>query len=421
MESERDALVEFKRGIRIDRCGLLDSWGITQDCCMWHGIQCHNHSGHVTALSLPTLINYTSDMLLPCLQGTIGESILGLKQLKYIDLSHNDFGGKLPKFIGSLSNLEYLNLSYVRFTGVIPQEIGNLSKLTYLGLNGNYMRVENLRWLSQLRLLREVELGGNDLSLATNSWLSSVNNLPFLQVLGLNNCNLSLKLSSSLSYINSSTTLGTITLQGNNLNDTSIFEWLSNLNGLETSLTYLDLSFNNHLFESNFQGTGYAMNLLGNLCSLQSLLLYNTSLNYNFLHIIESLSLCTYKSLENLDLAVNQVWGSIPDNIGNLSYLREFNIDNNQLNGTISEALGGLSMLDTLGLSGNSLKGVFTSAHLSNLSNLSSLNLALNTELVVNISANWVPPFQLDILSLESCKVGPDFPKKLNHYYYIQH
>ncbi|XP_074319726.1 receptor-like protein EIX2 [Silene latifolia] len=411
VESERDALLEFKRGIRVDRCGLLDSWGVTQDCCLWGGIQCHNHSGgHVFALNLPMPQNYYDDDDVDfCLKGTIGVSLLDLKHLKYLNLSHNYFGGQLPKFICSLNNLEHLDLSYVGFTGDVPHEIGNLSKLTSLNLNSD-MKVESLRWLSQLRLLRELDLGGIDLSLTTNNWLSIVNNLAHLRALHLDNCNLFLKLPSSLSYINSSTTLGIITLSGNNLNDTSIFEWLTNMSGLETNLLFLDLSFNDQLFGSTFQLSNHTWNFLGNLCSLQILRLEDTSLKYNFSEIIQFLSACSHKSLMLLDLSGNQLWGSITDNIGNLSYLRELNVYENQLNGTISKALGGLPKLETLDIRRNSLKGVLTSVHLSNLSNLRYLNLEDNTELVVNISANWVPPFQLQELRLSSCKVGPDFP-----------
>ncbi|XP_074317996.1 receptor-like protein EIX2 [Silene latifolia] len=104
--------------------------------------------------------------------------------------------------------------------------------------------------------------------------------------------------------------------------------------------------------------------------------------------------------------------GPIPDIISNLSYLRELYVISNRLNGTIISqvALGGLPMLEILGLSTNSLEGVLTSVHLSNLSKLKILRMGYNTELVVNISADLVPPFQLDKLYLPSYKVGPKFP-----------
>ncbi|KAK9672536.1 hypothetical protein RND81_12G106600 [Saponaria officinalis] len=271
------------------------------------------------------------------------------------------------------------------------------------------MRVESLWWLWHLRWLKQLDLGGNDLSVATNTWVPIVNNFPFLQVLRLDDCQLSLKLQSSLSYINSSSTLNVISLSKNNMNDKSILEWLFDLKGLGSNLVYLDLSYN-QIFGNNILVSGRVMKFLGSLCSLKNLHLSRTSLNYNFSDIVQSYSMCPHKAFESLGLSYNQVWGSIPDKIKTLSSLRELRVGNNQLNGTISQDLGGLSMLETLNLYSNSLKAVLTSDHLSKLSKLSSLNLGRNIDVVVNISADWIPPFQLKKLELHSCKVGPDFP-----------
>ncbi|XP_074318026.1 receptor-like protein EIX1 [Silene latifolia] len=410
VETDRDALLHFKQG-SIDNCAILDDWGHTLDCCQWQGIYCNNQSGHVTGLLLPGSFDC-------CLEGTLSVSLLKLKHLKYLDLSYNNFTEALPKFIGSLASLEILDLSNAGFTGVIPQEIGNLSRLTALGLNNENsfdhfnLRAESLGWLSRLRLIREIDLSYVDLSATANTWLSIVNNLPFLRELHLDNCRLSLNSPPSLSYVNSSTTLGILSLVYNNLNDTSIFEWLLNLNGLETSLTYLDLSGNDQMFGNNLQLSKSSMKRLDNLCSLQTLGLTDTNLNYKFSEIIQSFSTCPQKELVSLELSENNVWGSISDNIGAFSLLSVLELNYNQLNGTISQSLGKLTMLEGLDLSGNSLNGTLTKAHLSNLSKLRYLILYPNTKnIVVNISADWIPPFQLDQLILNSCKIGPHFPR----------
>ncbi|XP_074266610.1 receptor-like protein EIX2 [Silene latifolia] len=415
VESERDALLHFKQGISVDYCGLLYSWGHTQDCCRWPGIRCDNQSGHVIGIKLRGSGSHyffgIAQSYNPCFEGTLSVSLINLKHLKYLDLSNNNFNGQLPKFIGSLASLEQLNLSNSGFWGVIPQEIGNLSRLTSLDLNIEYtMRVDNLWWLSRMRLLREVDLSGIDLSATTNIWLSIVNNLPSLRELRLGYCQLSQNSPSSLSYINSSTTLTVIVLNSNNLNDTSIFEWLFNLSGLETNLIYLDLSYN-HMFANNLQQSLHAMKLLDNLCSLQTLDMAYTNLNYKFSDILQSFSTCPHKALVFLILNDNQVWGTIPDSIGAFYFLRELRVDGNNLNGTITQSLGKLTMLEILILSFNSLNGTLTIAHLSNLSKLNLLDLARNKEVVVNISVDWIPPFHLDVLILGSCKIGPYFPR----------
>ncbi|XP_074283969.1 receptor-like protein EIX2 [Silene latifolia] len=420
VESERDALLHFKRGISVDHCGLLDSWRHTQDCCRWPGIRCDNQSGHVIGIKLRgsrfDTIYGIGQSYNPCFEGTLSISLINLKHLKYLDLSSNNFNGQLPKFIGSFASLEQLNLSQSGFSGVIPQEIGNLSRLTSLDLNVEYsdednnMRVDNLWWLSRMRLLREVDLSGIDLSATTNIWLSIVNNLPSLRELRLGSCQLSQNSPSSLSYINSSTTLTVIDLHINNLNDTSIFEWLFNLSGLETNLIYLDLS-NNQMFANNLQLSLHAMKLLDNLCSLQTLDMSNTNLNYKFSDILQSFATCPHKALVSLLLSENKVWGTIPDSIGAFYFLRELVVGGNNLNGTITQPLGKLTMLEKLDLSFNSLNGTLTIAHLSNLSKLRYLDLSLNKEVVVNIRVDWIPPFQLDTLYLGSCKIGPYFPR----------
>ena len=184
--------------------------------------------------------------LVYCLEGTTNVSLAELTHLKHLDLSFNNFNFQaMPKFIGSLSNLEYLNLSHSWFMGIIPHEFGNLSRLSSLDLSyqGTTMRVESLSWVSHLRMLRELDLSETDLSEATN-WMSIINNLPLLQILKMDGCHLASKRPSSLSYINTSNNLHVISLSGNSFNDSSIFQWLSNISKIVTSLSYLDLSFN---------------------------------------------------------------------------------------------------------------------------------------------------------------------------------
>uniref|UniRef100_A0ACD5TYB9 Uncharacterized protein n=1 Tax=Avena sativa TaxID=4498 RepID=A0ACD5TYB9_AVESA len=65
-----------------------------------------------------------------------------------------------------------------------------------------------------------------------------------------------------------------------------------------------------------------------------------------------------------------------------------------------------------LDLSYNKLKGVLTKEHFSGLSNLESLDFSSNS-LEMAIEPDWVPPFRLNILGLDSCRVGPHFPKWL--------
>ncbi|KNA24897.1 hypothetical protein SOVF_011440 [Spinacia oleracea] len=172
------------------------------------------------------------------------------------------------------------------------------------------------------------------------------------------------------------------------------------------NLTHLDLSGN------GFQVTTL-LKSLGHLCGIKELGITSQNLPFEFSTIMESLSVCSLHTLESLDLSNNMVHGSIPDMISSFSSLRELFLYGNQLNGTVSPAVGKLSMLEQLDLSSNTLSDTLSEHHFSNLSRLRTLYLSENSGLVVNISGNWTPPFQLDSLTLGSCKLGPHFPKWL--------
>ena len=98
IDREREALLLFKRGL-VDEFNRLSSWGSEEDkrdCCQWSGVYCNNYTGHVTHLNLSSYYYYG----LPHIVGKISPSLLELRNLNYLDLGGNDFGGMpIPKFI----------------------------------------------------------------------------------------------------------------------------------------------------------------------------------------------------------------------------------------------------------------------------------------------------------------------------------
>nr|XP_043633237.1 receptor-like protein EIX2 [Erigeron canadensis] len=92
--------------------------------------------------------------------------------------------------------------------------------------------------------------------------------------------------------------------------------------------------------------------------------------------------------LENLELSHNQLSGSIPTSIGQLSNLIKLAVDNNSLVGVVSEH------------------------HFTKLHNLTALWLDDNS-LALNVSTHWIPPFQLKSFSARSCNIGSHFPNWL--------
>ncbi|KAF2316399.1 hypothetical protein GH714_041740 [Hevea brasiliensis] len=198
IESEREALLQFKHGLK-DPSNRLSSWDRDADCCEWPGVICDNLTNHVLELHLRTLSkdeyyafnasgDYDEYWERSTFRGKISQSLLNLKHLKYLDLSNNNFEGiHIPKFLGSMKSLRYLNFSGAGFGGMIPHQLGNLSNLQYLNLEGDgyyyypEIYVENLDWLSSLSSLEFLDLSSVNLSKALD-WLDAMNKLPSLEI-----------------------------------------------------------------------------------------------------------------------------------------------------------------------------------------------------------------------------------------------
>ncbi len=104
---------------------------------------------------------------------------------------------------------------------------------------------------------------------------------------------------------------------------------------------------------------------LGNLSQLKHILLYQNQLSGSIPSQLGNLS-----NLIFLELSGNNLSGSIPSQLGNLSNLEELRLSDNRLSGSIPSQLSNLSELDFLVLSNNQLSGSIP----SQLGNLSSLN-----------------------------------------------
>ncbi|XP_050226797.1 receptor-like protein EIX1 [Mercurialis annua] len=372
INTERQALLEFKQDLK-DPSNRLSSWVSAEfDCCKWVGIVCDNVTGHVTELNLRNpidfqLLHYDTYERFK-LQGTINPSLLHLKHLSYLDLSYNNFGGiPIPSFIGSMASLKKLQLHGAGFQGLVPHRLGNLSSLRELGIEGAcaYMGeaklyVDNLRWLSLLTSLQFLDLSCVKIG-AGSDWLLVVNILPSLLELRLSNCNL-VEIPSSVEVNFSS--LSVLDISHNHFG-TSIPNWILTL----SSLTSLDLSF------CYFKGP--IPNELSNLTSL-----LNLDLSANFLYgpipssfqnltALKKLSLYganltsstipqwlyTFRHLEFLDLSHTNVQGEISCAIGNLSALVTLKLAFTKLEGTIPQTMGNLCNLQVIFLSDNRFGG----------------------------------------------------------------
>ncbi|XP_072964096.1 receptor-like protein EIX1 [Typha angustifolia] len=362
---ERDALLSFKIGIKYTR-ELLPSWK-GQDCCQWWGVTCSNLTGNVVKLDLHNMCNLQVDDNYygnPILGGDISPSLSTLKNLRYLDLSSNYFGGqRIPEFMGSFKNLRYLNLSFAGFSGSIPPQLGNLSKLLYLDLAENTLQsVDLVAWLPRLSFLRHLDMTLVDLSVVVINWVQPLSMLPSsLRVLLLSGCNLNTTLSS---LFNSSSTLVSVDLSDNLLHGPLPNGLLGNMTSIEQLLLEgNDLSGVIPRTLKNLRNLD-ELDLSGNdLSMVQSLSMLPSSLrvlDLIFCNINTTLSFLlkyysNFTSLVSLDLRSNLLHGSIPDGrlLGNMTSLEQLLLTDNDLSGVIPGTLKNLHNLEFLDLSYN--------------------------------------------------------------------
>nr|DAD39227.1 TPA_asm: hypothetical protein HUJ06_013550 [Nelumbo nucifera] len=450
IDTEKTALLSFKKGLD-DPSNRLFSWDLNgeKDCYRWIGV-----------LFIIPIMN---------LGGKISPSLLELKQLKYLDLSGNYFGGnQIPEFVGSLKSLKYLNLSDAGFGMMIPRQLGNLSRLSYLDLSrndlggtiphqfsnltkliqldlggyNNGLEVDNLQWLSRLSSLNYLDMSLVNLAMATD-WLQVINMLPSLLDFHLSHRELS---NIPILHLVNFTSLSNLDLSNNNFNSLRrIPNWLLSLQGLVS----LDLRYNSiqdpfldslwnmsslrilRLSRNQFQGMisdaignltsltdldmsgnqleGWKRRTWENLCNLKQLDLSHNNFKGEILGLLINSSQCFMDSLVSLDLESNQLSGHLPNEVGNFKNLKFLSLRTNSLSGPIPKSLGHLSNLEELHVSQNSLKGVVSEIHFANLTSLKILDASSNS-LDLKVNSNWDPPFRLQIIFLRSWKIGPKFP-----------
>ncbi|KAL5736022.1 hypothetical protein ACOSQ2_030810 [Xanthoceras sorbifolium] len=314
IESEREALLRFKQDVE-DTSNRLASWTADGDgdCCKWVGVVCSSNltgHGHVHELHLRNPTEELKLAVTSMLIGKINPSLVDLKHLIYLDLSHNYFEEiQIPTFFGSMRNLRYLNLSRAGFGGrIISNQLGSLSNLQYLDLSLNTFQGPIPPSLGKLSSLKYLNLSYTNLS---GSIPSSLGKLFSLINLNLSNNEVSGFIPSSLGELSSLTNL--------DLSNNKLSGPIPSSLGELSSLTNLDLS-NNKL-------SGPIPLSLGGLLSLTDLYLYNNNLSGPIPSFFGELS-----SLELVDLSLNKLNGTLSEiHFANLTKLLVFKVQGNSL------------------------------------------------------------------------------------------
>ena len=167
-----------------------------------------------------------------------------------------------------------------------------------------------------------------------------------------------------------------------------------------TSVTQINLR--------NNQLTGSIPPEIGNLSSLQSLSLHRNQLSGDIPSELGNLA-----NLQAVILEFNQLTGSIPTELGNLVSLINLDLQGNQITGVIPAELGQLTSLAALDLRQNQLTGSIP-VELGNLANLEGLSLNHN-QLTGDIPAELGNLSNLRVLWLHNNQLTGNIPAELGN------
>ncbi|XP_061980429.1 cuscuta receptor 1-like isoform X2 [Populus nigra] len=433
LEEERIGLLEIQ--------SLIDPHGVTWrdrrlangNCCEWPGIECDNTTRRVIQLYLRGARDEISlgDWVLNA------SLFLPFKELQSLDLGVNRIVGCLENegFEVLSSKLSNLDLRFNRFNNdksILSCFNGNLSTLKSLDLSGNGLTAGSGGFKVLSSRLKKLE----NLLLSWNQYNDSI----FPSLTGFSS-------------------LKSLDLSGNQLTGSGFEIISSHLGKLEN----LDLSYNyilNDNILSHLRGFSHlkSLNLSGNVLlgsttvngtffnssTLEELHLDRTSLPINFLQNIGALPAlqvlsaggcdlhgtlpaqgwCELKNMKQLDLSGNNLGGSLPDCLGNLSSLQLLDVSENQFTGNIASGpLTNIISLKFLSLSNNLFEVPTSMKPFMNHSSLKFFSCE-NNKLVTELATfdNLIPKFQLVFfqLSKPSEALNVEIPDFLYNQYHLR-
>ncbi|KAL7614125.1 hypothetical protein Lser_V15G08907 [Lactuca serriola] len=359
------------------------------------------------------------------LSGTIPQSIYNLSLLTYFSLPENQLTGTLP-LATMLPHLVYLQLWGNQLTGPLPRWISNCSKLQHLEVTANYFSGKLTIDFAKLKDIYQISLGVNTFGFGETDdmkFIDTLKNCSRLDVLLLDDCKFQGALPTSIG--NLSDQLSFLHLGRNHFSG-NLPSSIGNLVGL-TKLVLGENRFTGiipstigklqnlqeaYLYDNQFSGP--IPDAIGNLSSLTKLWLNSNKLEW---HIPSLLGNCHNLSMLYLDhnefsgpipkqllqipaltialnLSQNNLFGSLPIEVGELKMLSSLDLSHNNLSGNIPSSLGGCTSLVFLNLRGNLFQGMVPSS-LSSMRGVSMLDLSHN-----NLSGK-IPQFLEQLTLLE--------------------
>ncbi|KAF7825811.1 putative LRR receptor-like serine/threonine-protein kinase [Senna tora] len=422
-ETDYMALLKFQESISSDPNQVLSSWNASNHFCDWHGITCSHKHQRVTELKLQ---GYG-------LRGTISPHVGNLSFLRNLSLLSNYFHGEIPTELGGLYRLQNLSLSDNALTGEIPINLTSCTQLRYLDLSMNKLIGIIPNEIPYLRKLEMLYLYTNNL---TGYIPASMWNLSSLLVLSVSFNNLEGSIPEEIEHLKNLIFLAIPSNKFSGALPSSLYN-MSSLEGISAAYNHLNATeLPNNMFTTLFNlqqfgitGNQIAGSIPTSITNSSSLRLFDISDNYfvgkvpslgnlkdlNWLNLafnnlgsnsnsdldfITSLENCSQleilslndnkfggilpNSIANLStqlihlyLGGNQLYGTIPANLGKYTDLIGLGLEFNHITGTIPASFGKFHKMQALVLVGNQLSGEIPSS-LGNLSELVVLQLSEN-------------------------------------------
>jgi Leucine-rich repeat (LRR) protein len=379
------------------------------------------------------------------LSGSIPDTIKNLTHLNYLSLGDNQLTGKIPSVIGKLSELTNLFLQNNQFSDSLTSEIGKLSSLKNLNLRGNKLsgsipsKIENLKSLITLYLDSNQFIGD----------LPYLSNAPLLSELSVNNNQFTFSnlISSDILpedidnfiYAPQDTLLGlqytfasgTLTVLDDN-EPLNAFTWYKDSIQLDDTTKVLTM-----------KGEGsYDCEVVNPL--FPDLVLYSDTFHYSYSPATDSIALVTLYNetdgphwsyhtnwktgqmstwygitldeshrVSKIELSSNNLTGTLPPEIGNLTHLKWLHLQDNSLSGMIPSEIGELALLTELKLNGNQISGTIPD-RIGELASLTTLYLNDN-QLSGSIPIGFGELSNLTYLCLDINQLSGAIPSEIGH------
>ncbi|KAB2630727.1 LRR receptor-like serine/threonine-protein kinase [Pyrus ussuriensis x Pyrus communis] len=457
-ETDRLALLDFKKRITEDPLHVMSSWNDSIDFCSWVGVTCNRATKRVVILNLmsqklvgslpPSIGNLTHltgiNLMANNFSGEIPGEMGRLRSLQHLNLSYNSFGGKIPANISYCTQLRTLRIAVNQLIGSIPDQLSSLLNLNFLLLDGNNLSGTIPGWIGNFSSLRSLFLSRNNFQ---GNIPIELGHLTVLQNFSLGENNLSGMVPSSIYNISS---LYIFSVVGNHMHGElppNVGVTLPNLQafycGANNFTGPIPASFSN---ASGLQILDFAINGFSgpfpaeNLGSLRSLVKINFGRNRlgsgenGDLNSISFLTNCTKLKLLGLDnnqfggelpgsianlstqltlltFGSNLIYGSIPNGLEHLLNLTGLGVEDNYLGGSVPDGIGKLQKLQILALDYNQFSGPIPPM-------LGNLTSAITIYINKNRFNGKIPPSlgncqNLILLDLSSNNLTGTIPKEI--------